>query len=79
MCNELEKALEGVGVFLLLIHSIHQSVDSELMDRIFLALLLMGYHMGQGSMSILLSSPMTFGHVDGLLEALGQALAEQDK
>ena len=60
-------------------HRSSMSVDSELMDRILLALLLRGYHMGQGSMSILLSSPMTVGHVDGLLEALKQALAEPDE
>lgn len=59
-------------------HRSFMAVDSELMERIFMGLLLRGYHMGQGSMGMLLSSPMTVDHIDGLLEAVGEVLAEQD-
>jgi len=54
------------------------TADTELLNRIFLALLLKGYHTGRGAMSLLLSTPMGVEHVDGLLEALDQVLGERD-
>ena len=54
------------------------SADDELMNRIFLALLVKGYHTGRGAMSLVLSAPMESEHIDGLLEALEQVLEEGD-
>lgn len=53
------------------------SSDKELHDRIGLALLLRGYF-GWGGLGMALSSPMDAGHIDGLLEALEEALSETD-
>ena len=54
------------------------SADDELVNRIFLALRLKGYHTGRGAMSLVLSAPMGSEHIDGLLEALEQVLEERD-
>ncbi len=54
------------------------TADTELLNRIILALLLKGYHTGHGAMFLLLSTPMGVEHIDGLLEALDQVLEERD-
>lgn len=52
--------------------------DSALFERVSLAVHLKGFALGVPPMSMMLSSPMTVEHVDGLANALGEALTEQD-
>lgn len=54
------------------------SHDGALFNRISLAVHLKGYALGVPPMSMMLSSPMTTEHVDGLVEALEEAVAEKD-
>ncbi len=52
--------------------------DGALFERISLAVHLKGYSLGQPPMSMMLSSPMTNDIIDGLIEAVEEALAEED-
>lgn len=52
------------------------STDKALFDRIRLELLLRGYFT-QGGMGLCLSAPMRPEHIDGLLDALKESLAEE--
>ncbi len=52
--------------------------DSALFERISLAVHLKGYSFGQPPMAMMLSSPMTNEHIDGLVEAVEEAIAEED-
>ena len=52
--------------------------DAALFERISLAVHLKGYSLGHPPMAMMLSSPMTNEHIDGLVEALEEALAEED-
>ena len=52
--------------------------DAALFERISLAVHLKGYSLGHPPMAMMLSSPMTNEDIDGLVEAFGEALAEED-
>ncbi len=52
--------------------------DGALFERISLAVHLKGYSLGQPPMSMMLSSPMTNDIIDCLVEAVEEALAEED-
>ncbi len=52
--------------------------DAVLFERISLAVHLKGYSLGQPPMAMMLSSPMTTDHIDGLVQAFEEALAEED-
>ena len=52
--------------------------DVALFERISLAVHLKGYSLGQPPMSMMLSSPMTHDIIDGLVQAVEEALAEED-
>lgn len=52
--------------------------DSALFERVSLAVHLKGFALGIPPMAMMLSSPMTDEHVDGLANAFEEALAEQD-
>lgn len=52
--------------------------DSALFERVSLAVHLKGFALGIPPMSMMLSSPMTVEHVDGLSNAFEEALTEQD-
>ena len=52
--------------------------DTALFERISLAVHLKGYSLGVPPMAMMLSSPMTDDDIDGLVEAFGEALSEED-
>ena len=52
--------------------------DAALFERISLAVHLKGYSLGHPPMAMMLSSPMTNEHIDGLVQAFEEALAEED-
>jgi glutamate-1-semialdehyde 2,1-aminomutase len=52
--------------------------DDELLGRISLGTHLKGYSLGSTPMTIMLSSPMTNEHIDGLVNALEEVIAEED-
>jgi glutamate-1-semialdehyde aminotransferase len=52
--------------------------DAALFERISLAVHLKGYSLGHPPMAMMLSSPMTNEHINGLVQAFGEALAEED-
>ena len=54
------------------------SQDTELFNRISNAVLLKGYNLGGGQMTLMVSSPMNTEMIDGFLTAMGEVLEESD-
>ncbi len=54
------------------------SEDGEMFSRLSLGLLLKGYVIGSSGMCMILSSPMGEDHIDGLVNAVGEVLEDED-
>jgi len=52
------------------------ATDKTLIQPLFLSLIEQGYFLGPGLGMCALSAPMDAGHIDGLVAAVGNALAE---